>query len=345
MAVIRSTLWRSSDRGHTHGVAALAATLLVALAGCTPTPPGRDGARGQDPTWLAQVARVCVLRASCAHGHESDAARDPGRCVTSWLAELDGRGPNAAQACLLRAQTCEGAHACEASKDAAAVAFCRAHPGQASACESNALVDCGDDPDEAERVDCATLGGTCQAVRHSGGLTESACVSPTLCPMGAPEGRCEGPGAVVTCIDGAAERIACKPGKTCVARADSDGVARASCELVGAPRCSAPGARYCEGDRLVACSGPRGTEKSAVTVTDCGAAGLRCDGEGRAAGCYVLGKNDCAPDEPPQCDQGAITFCAVGRRVRVACAELGGSGCESARNTSSVIGAACRVTR
>ncbi|MBL0195399.1 MAG: hypothetical protein IPQ09_14440 [Myxococcales bacterium] len=306
-------------------VAALVAGLALAAA-CTPasSPEAR-----RDPAWLADATRACVLRASCAHGHAGEGARDPGRCVAAWLADLGSspaHAPSAAQTCATRASTCAAVHACEGEGDAPAVAYCRAHPGEGSACVGDALIDCGDDADEAERVDCRALGGKCQAIKHSGGLTESACVSSTLCPPGAKEGRCEGVAAVISCVDGAAERIPCRAGTRCVARTDADGLERASCEAEGSPRCSAPGARYCEGDRLVACTGPRGTEKSAVSVVDCGALGLRCDGSATTAGCYVLGKNDCAADEPPRCDGATLTFCALGRRVRVACA----GGCATA---------------
>jgi hypothetical protein len=304
---------------------AAALTLAAGLAlGAACTPAGAPET-SRDPAWLADATRACVLRASCAHGHAGEGARDPGRCVAAWLADL-APGPSAAQACALRAKTCAAVHACEGEGDGPAVAYCRAHPGEGTACEGDALIDCGDDADEAERVDCRALGGTCRAIRHSGGLTESACVSPTLCPPGAKEGRCEGPTAVVTCVDGAAERITCRAGTRCVARQDADGLERASCEAEGSPRCSAPGARYCEGERLVACTGPRGNEKSAVSVVDCGALGLRCDGAAKTAGCYVLGRNDCAADEPPRCEGATLTFCALGRRVRVRCA----GGCATA---------------
>lgn len=309
--------------------------LGLAAWACT---PAHAPEASRDPAWLADASRLCVLRASCAHGHAGEGARDPGRCVAAWLAELrpTARAEHAEQAeqaeqakqakqvkqaCALRATTCAALHACELESDGRAAAYCRAHPGEGSGCEGDALIDCGDDADEAERVDCRALGGTCQAVKHAGGLTESACVSPTLCPPGAKEGRCEGPASVVTCVDGAAERFTCRAGTRCVARADADGAERASCEAEGAPRCSAPGARYCEGERLVACSGPRGNDKSAVSVVDCDALGLRCDGAGKSAGCYVQGKNDCAADEPPRCDGATLTFCALGRRMRMRCAK------------------------
>lgn len=238
---------------------------------------------------------------------------------------------------MMRASTCEAAHACEGPGDRAAMAFCSAHPGQVTACDGNARIECGDDADEAERVDCGTVEGTCQIVKHAGGLTESACVSPKLCPGGSKEARCEGASVVLTCQDGAAERIVCKGGQRCVARKDDDDVERASCETAGAPRCSTPGARYCEGERLVSCMGPRGNEKSTVEVTDCGALGLRCEGEGKTAGCYVRGKPDCATDDAPMCDGNAMTFCALGRRMRVACGTIGGTSCEGGTRL------ACRV--
>lgn len=293
---------------------------------CQPATAPTTGDR--DPSWFAAAARACALEASCAHGHQSSDTRDPGKCLAAWGAALSPSGADERQECMLHAKTCDAVKACSSPADRAAIAFCRAHPGTTTACDGNARIECGDDADEAERVDCGTVSGRCEAVSHPGGLTESACVSRTLCPAGAKEGRCEGESTVVRCQDGAAERIACTRGHRCVARKDDDGIERAACEPEGTPRCSAPGARYCEGERLVACSGPRGTEKSAVEVTDCAAAGLRCEGQGKAAGCYVRGKPDCSVDDPPVCDGGTMTFCALGRRVEIACATLGGRACE-----------------
>lgn len=315
--------------------------LLVVTAGlwvaCRPHANAPDE-RGRDPRWLSQIATTCALVTSCAHGHESEGERDPSRCMAAWLVELDGLRPTAEQTCLLEAKTCAQVQACEKKPDARAVSYCKAHP-HGTACEGTVRIVCGDDPDEAESVDCASLGGTCGQVAHAGGLTESACLSPSMCPQGSKEGRCEGPKTVVTCADGAAERIACKANETCVARTDDDGAERASCEVAGAPRCSSPGARYCEGDRLVACNGPRGNDKAQVSVVDCGALGLRCDGQGKAAGCYVLGPTDCAAEDAPTCSEGALAFCALGRKLRVECTSIGAPACEGGTRV------ACRVPR
>ncbi len=310
---------------------AVVSSIVALVVACRPASPPPAGDR--DPSWFAEVTRACALQASCAHGHQSNEKRDPGKCITAWVAEMgtksDGEGgPSARQVCMMHAKTCEAAHACEAPADRAAAAFCASHHETATSCDGNARVECGDDADEAERVDCATVQGTCELVKHSGGLTESACVSRALCPAGAKEGRCEAGGTVLTCQDGAAERIACKRGQRCVARKDDDGIERASCEAEGAPRCSAPGARYCEGERLVSCMGPRGNEKGAVEVTDCGALGLRCEGQGKTAGCYVLGKPDCSIDDAPVCDAGVMAYCALGRKVEVTCAAVGAAQCE-----------------
>ncbi len=314
----------------------IVAALVGVVVACRP--PASQDPGDRDPTWLAELAQACALRASCAHGHDSSEAREPTKCVAAWLAGRDSGQMSARQTCMMQAKTCEAAHACEATGAPEAVAYCRAHVGQATACDGNARVECGDDADEAERVDCATLKGSCQIVKHSGGLTESACVSPSLCPAGANEGRCESEGVVLACQDGAAERIVCKSGQKCVARKDDDGAQRASCETLGAPRCSSPGARYCEGERLVACSGPRGNEKSAVEVSDCGALGLRCEGDGKTAGCYVRGKPDCAVEDAATCEGGGMTYCAFGRKVRVACASIGGSACEAGAHVACHLG-------
>jgi len=308
------------------GLAAVALGVGVLVVACQPAAAPAQG--DHDPAWFAGAARACALQASCAHGHQSSDTRDPGRCLAAWVSQLEATGPSARQECMMHAKTCEAAHACEAPADHAAAAFCAAHPGTATGCDGNVRVACGDDADEAERVDCAAVQGTCEVVKHAGGLTESACMSRALCPAGAKEGRCEGAGVVLTCQDGAAERIACKRGQRCVARRDDDGVERAACEAEGSPRCSAPGARYCEGERLVACMGPRGNEKGSVEVTDCAAAGLRCEGQGKTAGCYVRGKPDCSIDDAPVCNDGTMLFCALGRRAEVPCGALGAAKCE-----------------
>lgn len=302
-----------------------ALALVAAAFACTPPEPPRPSVA--DPSWLGDAVRACALRASCAHGHESGDARDPARCVS---AALVGRaaGASSVLGCMARASSCDAIHACEAAGDPSARAFCAAHPGQATGCDGNVRVECGDDANEAERTDCGTLGGTCRLIQHPGGLSENACVSEKLCPASAPESRCDGARAVLTCQDGAADRTVCPAGTTCRVRSETDGSSRASCEVDGAPRCSAPGARYCEGDRLVTCAGPRGNDKGTVEVSDCGSFGLRCDGEGKAAGCYVRGVPDCAAEDPARCDDGVLSYCAFGRRVRVACKDIGGASCE-----------------
>ncbi len=326
-ALCTSSQWRRrapkiESMKRTFFVAALFGVGIACRPAATQEPADRD------PSWLPDVARACALRASCAHGHDSGDARDPAKCIAAWLVERNGADPTGRQACMMQARSCEAAHACEPSGDSSAMAFCAKHANPSTACDGNARIECGDDDGEAERTDCATLGGTCQVVRHSGGLTESACVSTTACPPGAKEGRCENETTVFACQDGAADRIVCQPGRKCVARKDDDGIERASCETIGAPRCSAPGTRYCEGERLVSCMGPRGNDKSSVEVTDCGALGLRCEGQGKAAGCYVRGKPDCSIEDALTCDDGAMSYCVLGRRVRVACNSIGGSSCE-----------------
>ncbi len=313
------------------------AAALTALLACAP-PPASPSA-GADPPWLSTVARVCARQVSCAHGHSALESHDPSRCVAIWLAELQGGLPTPQQRCLLQAESCDAVAACTTGHDPRAAAFCASHPGQTTGCDGDALVECGDDEHEAARTPCGPLGGRCGQVRHAGGLTESACISPSLCPATAPESWCDR-GAVVLCSDGAASRAPCKAGSTCKAHVDGDGIGRASCEPVGV-RCGNARARYCDGERLVECAGERGDGRG-FRMTDCEALGLRCEdkgparaeGEPQSAGCYVQGVLDCAHDEGARCEDDALVFCAFGRRTRVSCKSIGIPGCTASPFTA-----------
>jgi hypothetical protein len=213
--------------------------------------------------------------------------------------------------------------------DARAAAFCAQRPGVVSGCDGDRLVSCGeDDTHESTVVDCAKIGATCREVKSAGGLVVRACWSPQKCPAGAPEARCDGPGAVLSCRDGAFERVVCRPGTTCEEHRDEAGETVAACELPGRRRCDVRGARHCEENRLVECD--RSGHYSKVRVTDCVGYGLRCAGVGPRAGCYVPENVECDKELLPKCDGGSVVFCAAGRLTKISCSSIGLGACDPA---------------
>jgi hypothetical protein len=201
--------------------------------------------------------------------------------------------------------------------------------GVVSGCDGDRLVSCGeDDAHPSTVVDCAAIGATCREVKSSGGLVLRACQAPQKCPAGAPESRCDGTGAVISCRDGGYERITCRSGTTCEEQRDESGETTASCEMAGHPRCDARGARRCEDDRLVECE--RVGRASKAHVTDCVAYGLRCTGHGPRAGCSVPTRVECDKTYLPKCEGGSLVFCAAGRLSRLSCNALGFAGCDPA---------------
>jgi hypothetical protein len=285
----------------------------------TPLPP--EGARA----WLSEVARSCALVASCAHTHDAPLFGDPATCADWWLTHPPGER-DAVHACLLAARTCDAVDACTREHgDARAAAYCASHAGVLTGCDGDRFVTCtGDDTAESTAVDCAALSGKCRENNMPGGLLVRACFSAALCPATAPDARCDGKKAIVSCHDGAVERTACPEGTRCEEHQDADGDRTASCESPRHERCSDPGARYCAGDRLVTCE-PRG-HFGDVRVTDCATFGMRCAGVGPRASC-VSPTPECT-SAPARCDGEAITFCAGGSRVRVSCASIGLGACD-----------------
>jgi hypothetical protein len=86
------------------------------------------------------------------------------------------------------------------------------------------------------------------------------------------------------------------------------------------------GKRWCELGKLVSClpHGPFGE----VAVSDCAAVGLACnDRVDAGAACVVPGPPACE-HAAPRCEGDALTFCAAGRRFRVACQDLGFGACD-----------------
>jgi len=275
---------------------------------------------------LELAARTCAKVASCAHAHDPPRDRDPSTCVDAWVARATADA-DPFETCVAAAVGCEQVDACmRARGDAVATAYCRANPGARSGCQGNRLVTCTeDDPTESTSTDCAAFGATCGDSKQAGGLLTRACVSATLCPAGAPEVRCEG-GAIVGCHDGVVDREVCAGGSRCEEHRAQDGTSSAVCESPGHRHCDAVGKRWCEQGKLVSC-GPHGPFGEAL-VTDCGAVGLACDdhAEGGAA-CVVSGPRACV-HAAARCEGDALTFCAAGRRFRLACGDLGFRGCD-----------------
>lgn len=320
----------------------LAVVGLVAACGgqepppkAPPPPPAR-----KDPSTLAQVAEACARVSSCTHAHDTPRLRDPSACIDWWLshaeapsASREGAASGAATIvdpmlkCLTQATTCAQITTCiNGAGDARAAEFCAKRPGVVSGCDGERLVSCGDDDAQESTVtDCAALGASCREMKAPGGLVIRACFAPQKCPPNAPEARCDGPDAVVSCHDGAIERAVCRPGTRCEEHRDESGETTASCQLPGRRRCDMLGARHCEGDRLVECSSQGHFGK--IRVSDCAGFGLRCTGTGPRAGCYVPADVECDKDMLPKCEEGAIVFCAAGRLTKIPCTKLGMSAC------------------
>ncbi|HEY6460661.1 MAG TPA: hypothetical protein VIY73_10940 [Polyangiaceae bacterium] len=274
-----------------------------------------------------QLARTCAKVASCAHAHDAAREHDPGACVDSWV----GRAANEVEAfggCVAGARDCEAVRACvRGGVDSRAAAYCGAHRDARTECDGNRLVTCSsDDPNESTAIDCASFGATCGDSKQSGGLLARACLSPSLCPPGSPEVRCEGDRAMIGCHDGAVERTACSPGARCEEHRGVEGTGSVLCETSGHRHCDAVGARWCEHDALVTCQahGPTGE----AIVTDCAASGLTCDDHlENGAACVVAAPRACDRG-PTRCDGDALTFCAAGARVRISCRDLGFATCD-----------------
>ncbi len=280
-----------------------------------------------DPPALSKMTQACVRIASCTRGGDASRFRDPSACVDWWLAEADPKEP--LRKCLGDATSCEQVSACmHGAGDAKVATFCSQKQGVVSGCDGDRLVSCGeDDAHESSVVDCAAIGATCREVKASAGIVVRACWSPQKCPAGAPDSRCEN-GAVVSCRDGAYERVVCRPGTTCEERPSEAGELTASCELPGRRRCDLKGSRYCENDRLVECV--RSGSQSTARITDCAGAGFRCTGVGPRAGCSVPPPVECDKEMLPKCEGGSVVFCAAGRLAKVSCSALGLGTCDPA---------------
>ena len=309
---------------------AVVAVLLAACGGQEPRAvPPAPPAPPSDPPLLARIASACARVSACTLTQDVARFRDPGACVDWWLSEPDASGKaEPLRACLVDATTCDKVSACmRGGGDARAAAFCGQRPGVVSGCDGDRLVSCAEDEGhESSVTDCSAIGASCREVKAAGGLVVRACWSADKCPAGAPEARCDGPDAVLSCRDGAFERVSCRPGTTCHERTDESGESVAACELPGRRRCDLRGARYCEDDRLVECE--RGGSRSTARVTDCVGFGLRCRGVGPRAGCSVPTDVECDKELLPKCEGDSVVFCAAGRLAKVSCSGVGLGACD-----------------
>jgi hypothetical protein len=324
----------------------VATTAFVALAACEneaeEKPPVVVPPKvSESPKWLDEAAARCALAASCAKEHDAPRFGDPAACVAAFGNKLARGEKDAVYNCLGGAKTCDAALSCiHDGQDPRAVRYCAAHSGVLSACDGDMLVSCnGDDATDSTSVSCAEMGAKCTESPLPGGLLVRACFSDKLCPKGTTGARCDGDKTVVSCHDGAVERVQCGAGTRCVAHADAPGENAADCEPTGGRHCTELDHNRCDGDNLVECVA-RGHGGN-VRVTDCSASGLRCAGRGVRAGCYVPSGASCEPG-PATCDGEALSFCADGQVMRVSCTHLGLGACSPAANGPN---AACVVPK
>ena len=310
---------------------ALLAPLALAVVACgesSPTPPSVVPPTPDGFTHVERIARACAKIASCAHAHDAPRDRDPSACVDGWLTRGRPNDDGAFLRCVSTSSTCVALDACakERGGDAVAATYCRAHPGEQTACAGGRLVTCSeDDPEESASVDCATMQATCGESHAAGGLVTRGCISPALCPAGSPDARCDSGNAIVTCRDGAVERTACAAGVKCVEHRGGEGVEAAICETGGHAHCKDIGKQHCNGGKLVQCvpHGQLGEER----VIDCGAMGLACDASSGKPVCALPGQRACESGAP-RCDGDALSFCAAGRPYKVKCGEIGFVRCD-----------------
>ncbi len=322
---------------------AVAWMLAVALGGgCRSTPVDppavTPAAAHADATAarasVTEVARTCARITSCGRMHDPTRLRDPSACVDWWLQFVAVAGERPLHDCVHNARSCADVDACtKPPGDERARAACRTagrggHIGRenGSFCDGKLLVTCNDDdPAQSSVVDCATMNATCGESRGAGGLVTRACLAPSVCPPDAPEARCDGTRAILTCNDGAVARVACPAGFRCDDMRD-EGRASASCAPPEDVRCATAGGRTCEDDTLVDCVAHG--HFRAVGITDCRARGLVCAGTGEGSRCAVSRDAACN-GRAPRCEGNTLVFCAAGMEARMPCTEAGFAGCDA----------------
>ena len=279
---------------------------------------------------IESVAQSCAKISSCAHAHDAPRELDPSACVDWWLARIVDGGDSFAD-CVAAARDCVAIDVCvERRGNPVAAEYCRGHARDQTACDGGRLITCADDdPRESALSDCTAMHAACGEVKGAGGLTSRACVSAALCPKSAPQARCDGAAAIVTCRDDEAiDRDECPAGAHCEETRGEDGEPTAFCVPRSHEHCNDVGKRRCDGAKLVQCA-PHG-QFGEIRTVDCAAFDLTCDASG-ARDCVVPGVAECAANAPsgaPKCDGGALVFCAAGKHVRVGCEELGFGACD-----------------
>jgi hypothetical protein len=309
-----------------HKIGAVLAAAAVACAGAASTPPSATVAPIAAAAPVERVARQCALVASCSDEHDSSSLRTPQACVDWYLVNARDEAP--LSECMMKAKNCAAVEACtHARSDAVAEEYCKAHPGVLTACDGSRLISCqGEGAAESVATDCASLGGTCGERRQSG-LVERGCVSPQLCPDGAPDHRCDGEGAVIDCSMGIAERDTCPPSSRCVADHDESGAPTARCRSASGRDCTMGGAAFCEGDVAYACV--QSGRFRGLHSADCGAFGLACSVRSGRVVCTRRGEAACTAGAA-SCAGDELVFCAAGQPLRVSCKDLGFAGCDPA---------------
>jgi hypothetical protein len=302
--------------------------MLAACAGAGTHGSDLAGAGGGNAS-LARIVRQCALVASCADEHDATMLRTPQGCVDWYTVNARDEAPLAD--CVMRAKSCADLNTCtHARADAVAETYCKAHPSAITACDGNTLLACeGEGSAESTAIDCATFGGTCTE-HKADGLVVRGCLSPKLCPEGAPEHRCaaqgDGPDAVIDCDDGIVDENECPPGSRCVTGTDAYGAPTARCQSASGHECTIAGGAFCEGDVAYVCV--QSGRFAGLHSADCGALGLGCVTRSGHVSCVRRGAPVCSG--PATCAGGDLEVCAGGEPFRVSCRALGFDGCDPA---------------
>ena len=260
---------------------------------------------------LELTARICAKVTSCAHPHDAPRDRDPAACFDASMAH-PVQESDPLEACILAARGCAAVDACARDRaDAPTASYCRSHPGTRTGCDGNHFITCSpDDPAESTAVDCSAFGATCGDLPPAGGLMARGCISPRLCPPGAPEVHCDGALAVVTCRDGATGRTACPAAARCEEHKGNDGAVSAVCEspdhrdehaepgvsrAASGPRTCEHASPQCDGDTLTFCAAGR---RFHVSCPQIGLGACDPDAHGVDAACAPAARGP-APASPP----------------------------------------------
>ncbi len=269
----------------------------------------------------------CARISSCARKNDPQQYREASQCVERWLAWSEEN--NVAVHCFGSALSCSDVDKCmHRRNDARVTAICNKHSGESTFCDGETLYQCDDENDEESRaIACNEVKGECKEHATHDSLSARACLSPEMCPPGAPESRCLDTVTLLTCDSGAAERTSCDPGETCQNVRDENSEPTAYCAKSEQKQCTRIGQRYCEGSKLVRCT-PAGA-RGAAEVLDCARYGLACDGSSASPACRVPVELIGCHDSTARCrGSDQLEFCALGLRVAVSCKALGFASCD-----------------